>query len=104
MIRSPAGMIAIGDVRALKDPSGIAYNANMDPTANSPSHTEWPSSRHNARADLLFCDGHVESPRRVDVIDPKQDNSWRNRWNNDDQPHNEVKWTITATWANSVDQ
>jgi prepilin-type N-terminal cleavage/methylation domain-containing protein/prepilin-type processing-associated H-X9-DG protein len=104
MVRNSAGMIAVGDVRALKLPSGINYNANMDPTANSPDHTEWPSSRHNARADLLFCDGHVESPKRVDVIDPARDNPWRNRWNNDDQPHNEVYWVITPSWANTVDQ
>jgi prepilin-type N-terminal cleavage/methylation domain-containing protein/prepilin-type processing-associated H-X9-DG protein len=103
-VRNASGMIAVGDVRALKDPGGISYNANMDPTANSPNHTEWPSSRHNARSDLLFCDGHVENPKRVDVIDSKADNLWRNRWNNDDQPHNEVKWTITAAWANTVDQ
>lgn len=104
MVRSPSRMIAVGDVRALKNPSGIAFNANMDPTANSPEHTEWPSSRHSGRADLLFCDGHVESPRRGEVIDPKPDNAWRNRWNNDDQPHNEVRWTINAAYANTTDQ
>jgi len=103
-VRSPSAMIAIGDVRALKLPAGISYNANMDPTANSPQHTEWPSSRHSSRADLLFCDGHVESPKRGEVIDPKQDNTWRSRWNNDNLPHNEVKWTINPTYANSVDQ
>jgi prepilin-type N-terminal cleavage/methylation domain-containing protein/prepilin-type processing-associated H-X9-DG protein len=66
-------------------------------------HTEWPSSRHAGRADLLFCDGHVEEPKRGEVIDPKQDNPWRSRWNNDDQPHNEVKWTINPAYANTVD-
>jgi prepilin-type N-terminal cleavage/methylation domain-containing protein/prepilin-type processing-associated H-X9-DG protein len=104
MVRSPSQMIAIGDVRALKNPTGINYNANMDPTANSPEHTEWPSSRHSGRADLLFCDGHVESPRRGEVIDPTADNPWRSRWNNDNLPHNEVKWTINATYANATDQ
>lgn len=103
MVVSPTSMIGFGDVRALKNPAGISYNANMDPTANSPDHTEWPSSRHSGRADLLFCDGHVESPKRGDVIDPKLDNPWRNRWNNDNQPHNEVKWTINQTYANAVD-
>jgi prepilin-type N-terminal cleavage/methylation domain-containing protein/prepilin-type processing-associated H-X9-DG protein len=104
MVRSPSQMIGFGDVRALKNPSGINYNANMDPTANSPEHTEWPSSRHAGRADLLFCDGHVESPKRGEVIDPKVNNPWRNRWNNDNQPHNEVTWTINAAYANTTDQ
>src|SRR5512138_1612136 len=42
MVRAPARMIMLGDVRALKDPNQINFNANMDPTANSPAHTEWP--------------------------------------------------------------
>jgi len=104
MVRSPTQMIMVGDVRALKDPSSIGFNANMDPTANSPAHTEWPSSRHNYRTDLLFADGHVESPKRPQVIDPKKDNPWRNRWNNDNEPHNEYTWTINPLWANSLDQ
>jgi prepilin-type N-terminal cleavage/methylation domain-containing protein/prepilin-type processing-associated H-X9-DG protein len=104
MVRAPAQMIMVGDVRALKDPGAIAFNANMDPTANSPAHTEWPSSRHNRRTDLLFCDGHVESPDRAPVIDPKRDNPWRSRWNNDNLPHNEVMWTINQTYANAPDE
>ena len=104
MVRAPSQMIMLGDVRALKDASQISFNANMDPTANSAAHTEWPSSRHNNRADLLFCDGHVESPNRAQVIDPKKDNLWRNRWNNDNMPHNEVTWTINAAYANAPDE
>ena len=88
---------------SLKNSGGISYNANMDPTANTLDHTEWPSSRHSGRADLLFCDGHTEAPKRAMVIDPKADNPWRNRWNNDDQPHNNVKWSINQTFANAVD-
>lgn len=103
MVVKPTQMIMLGDVRALADASAIAFNANMDPTANSPAHTEWPSSRHNGRADLLFVDGHVESPKRAEVIDPKQNNPWRSRWNNDNQPHNEITWTINPVWANSID-
>jgi prepilin-type processing-associated H-X9-DG protein len=103
MVVSPAQMIMLGDVRALKDAGAINFNANMDPTANSPAHTEWPSSRHNGRSDLLLVDGHVESPRRTEVIDPKPNNPWRSRWNNDNQPHNEIMWTIKPVWANSID-
>jgi prepilin-type N-terminal cleavage/methylation domain-containing protein len=103
MVVSPSQMIMVGDVRALKDASQISFNANMDPTANSPAHTEWPSSRHNYRTDLLLTDGHVEAPKRPPVIDPARDNPWRSRWNNDNQPHNEITWTILPAWANSLD-
>jgi hypothetical protein len=44
----------------------------------------------------VFCDGHVESPRRNDVIDPTQ-NLWRMRWNNDDNPHTEIpNWSTNG--------
>jgi prepilin-type N-terminal cleavage/methylation domain-containing protein/prepilin-type processing-associated H-X9-DG protein len=104
MVRKPSQMIMLGDVRALKEAGQISFNANMDPTANSSAHTELPSSRHNYRTDLLFADGHVEFPKRVEVIDPKRDNPWRSRWNNDNDPHNEITWNITASWASSLDQ
>jgi hypothetical protein len=58
----------------------------------------------NTRADLLFAEGHVEAPRRAEVIDPKKDNIWRSRWNNDNKPHNEIDWTINSAWANSMDE
>jgi prepilin-type N-terminal cleavage/methylation domain-containing protein/prepilin-type processing-associated H-X9-DG protein len=104
MVVAPTQMIMLGDVRALKEPSRINYNANMDPTANSVDHTEWPSNRHMTKTDLLFCDGHVESPARNNVIDSTRDNLWRSRWNNDNKPHNEVTWTITAAYANALDR
>jgi prepilin-type processing-associated H-X9-DG protein len=104
MVRSPSQMIMIGDVRALKSPTLISFNANMDPTANSPAHTEWPSNRHSRRTDLLFTDGHVESPIRNDVINPARDNIWRSRWNNDNRPHNEITWTISPTFSAELDQ
>jgi len=103
MVVSPTQFIAIGDVPALKNAALISYNANMDPTDNTAGHTQWPSNRHNRRTDLLFCDGHVESPARNDVIDPAKGNTWRNRWNNDNQPHNEATWTVNPTYANQQD-
>ncbi len=103
MVVSPSQMIALGDVPAQKNPALIYFNANMDPTDPSPGHTEWPSNRHNRRTDLLFTDGHVESPIRNEVIDPKVNNIWRRRWNNDNQFHNEIMWTINPIWANQQD-
>jgi prepilin-type N-terminal cleavage/methylation domain-containing protein/prepilin-type processing-associated H-X9-DG protein len=102
MVVSPSQMIAIGDVPALKNAGLISYNANMDPTDNTSGHSQWPSNRHSRHVDMLFCDGHVESPMRNDVIDPKN-MTWRARWNNDNQPHTEVSWTVTPSYANQQD-
>ena len=89
MIRSPANMIALGDVRS--DAVTIDFNANLDPVIgdapdnNTTTHDQCPSNRHNYRTDLLFADSHVESPKRNDVINPN-DNTWRARWNNNNDP------------------
>jgi type II secretory pathway pseudopilin PulG len=104
MVVSPTQMIQVGDVPALKDATLISYNANMDPTDPTPGHTQWPSNRHNYHTDLVFCDGHTESPKRNDVINSALISAWRNRWNNDNQPHTEVSWTVNAVWASQLDQ
>jgi len=104
MVVSPSQMIMVGDVPALKDAGLIQFNANLDPTDPTSGHTQWPSNRHNYRTDLVFADGHVESPKRNDVINPAPNNSWRSRWNNDNQPHNEVTWTVNPVWASQLDQ
>ena len=97
MIRSPANMIALGDVRS--DAVTIDFNANLDPVIgdaadnNTTTHDQCPSNRHNFRTDLLFADSHVESPKRNDVINPT-DNTWRARWNNNNDPTDGP-----ATWS-----
>ncbi|HEX4351106.1 MAG TPA: hypothetical protein VH251_11995, partial [Verrucomicrobiae bacterium] len=78
----------------------IEFNANTSPpttwvTAQNVNnwHTQVPCNRHNYRTDILFADGHVESPKRNDVIDPAND-FWRAKWNNDNDPHD-----ATSTWS-----
>jgi prepilin-type N-terminal cleavage/methylation domain-containing protein len=96
-IRAPSNMVALGDVRS--DASIINFNANLDPVIgdapdnDAVNHGQCPSNRHNYRTDLLFCEGHAESPRRNDVIDPNN-MTWRPRWNGDNDPHVEVTWTV----------
>src|SRR6478735_3858767 len=82
---SPSQMIAIGEVPAVK--TGMNFNANLDVTGDAMVHSQRPSNRHNYHTDLLFADGHVESPKRNDVINPAADWKWRNRWSNDNKPH-----------------
>jgi prepilin-type N-terminal cleavage/methylation domain-containing protein/prepilin-type processing-associated H-X9-DG protein len=104
MVVSPSQMIMIGDVPAVRNRALIAFNANLDPTDNTPGHTQWPANRHSLRTDLAFADGHTEHPKRNDVINPAQNWPWRNRWNNDNQPHNEVTWTVNPVYASQIDQ
>jgi prepilin-type N-terminal cleavage/methylation domain-containing protein len=102
-IRRPSEMIAYGDVPAIQNPALISYNANMDPTDDSPGHSQCPSNRHNYRTDLAFCDGHADSPRRNDVRSPLN-YLWRCRWNSDYQQHLEANWTANPLWLNTLDQ
>jgi prepilin-type N-terminal cleavage/methylation domain-containing protein/prepilin-type processing-associated H-X9-DG protein len=88
MVVAPSQMIMLGDSQA--QAKGYSWEANLDPTQDS----QWPSNRHARRTNLMFADGHVESALRVNVIDPTVDNPWRSRWNNDNLPHNEIKWTV----------
>jgi prepilin-type N-terminal cleavage/methylation domain-containing protein/prepilin-type processing-associated H-X9-DG protein len=92
MVVRPVEMIMLGDARALENPAG-AWPANIDPGQQD----QWPSNRHNRRTDLMFADGHAQAAIRKDVIDPKSNNLWRARWNNDNQTHNEITWTVD--WA-----
>ncbi len=99
MVIRPTEMIMLGDARAFANPS--LYNtwpANLDPT----QYDQWPSNRHDYQTDLLFCDSHAESARRHDVIDP-HNYKWRARWNNDDNPHLEVTWTVNPAQEAGLD-
>ncbi len=77
-VRSPSQMIMLADSR-----SDRSWDGNLDPRESD----QWPSSRHNGRAVMMFPDGHSEAARRLDVVDPKNLN-WRRRWNNDNLAHN----------------
>jgi prepilin-type N-terminal cleavage/methylation domain-containing protein len=102
MVVSPSQMIMIADVRAPKDAAQINFDADVDPTDGSPGHSQWPSNRHNYRTDVVFVDSHTETPRRRDLINPKNA-LWRARWNNDNQPHLEINWTVDWTAEAKLD-
>ncbi len=99
MVIHPSEMIMLGDARAFANPSLYStWPANLDPT----QYDQWPSNRHNGRTDIMFADGHAESARRHDVIDPGNQ-TWRARWNNDNKPHLEVTWTVNWTQEAQID-
>jgi prepilin-type N-terminal cleavage/methylation domain-containing protein len=96
----PSDMISIADVRSDTPAGQLQFACNTTPPTSWTSgqesawHAQVPCNRHEYHTDLIFADGHVESPLRNDVIDPNN-NYWRSRWNNDHQPHPEsVYWSI----------
>jgi prepilin-type processing-associated H-X9-DG protein len=76
-----------------------SWDANMDPTEQG----QWPSNRHGRRTNLLFTDGHAESALRREIVDPRRDNPWRSRWNNDNLPHNEISWSVDWKAETKID-
>jgi prepilin-type N-terminal cleavage/methylation domain-containing protein/prepilin-type processing-associated H-X9-DG protein len=97
MVVNPSDMIMLGDSRALK--TGYNWEGNMDPTQEG----QWPSNRHSRKTNLMYADGHADAANRSDVIDPKNV-AWRRRWNNDNQPHMEISWSVNWTTEARLDQ
>jgi prepilin-type N-terminal cleavage/methylation domain-containing protein len=85
MVVAPSEMIMLADGKA-----DGSWDGSIDPKEEG----QWPSNRHNRRTVIQYADGHSDSALRHDVIDPKKDNPWRSRWNNDHQPHNLISWTV----------
>ena len=77
-------VIAPGDMIAVVD-----YNATIDDDHDGDYHPDaiysltLEGSRHNHRANVVFCDAHVEYARTNSWTDPGA----RARWNFDHQPH-----------------
>jgi type II secretory pathway pseudopilin PulG len=92
---APSQMIMLGDTPAQLNPGLYSFAASLDPTDNI-NGSQLPSNRHQYLTDIVFTDGHTETPLRSDVINPVANNPWRNRWNNDNQPHNESTWTVST--------
>jgi prepilin-type processing-associated H-X9-DG protein/prepilin-type N-terminal cleavage/methylation domain-containing protein len=86
-VRAPAEMIAIGDFQT---PPGVWNNiitANILPEQNG-GLTSALAGRHRGVANVLFCDGHVESAK-VEQWNAATDKA-RKRWNNDHDAHVEI--------------
>ena len=80
-VRSPAGMIAIGDTAPLGSviaPVSVEGNFGIS----------LPSRRHASGANVAFCDGHVEYRKQSHWIVASEE--VRRRWNIDDEPHPEA--------------
>ena len=82
-VKSPTEMMMLADSR-----SDYSWDGNIDPKERD----QWPAKRHNGNTVVMFTDGHAESARRMDIVDPRNE-KWRKRWNNDNEPHYEFNWT-----------
>src|SRR5688572_17486256 len=85
MVKSPSDMIMLADSKpgnGEAKPTVGSFDANVDPKSSG----DGPANRHNFRTVIMFADGHADSARRKDIVDPKND-GWRARWNNDNRPH-----------------
>lgn len=77
----PGEMMAIGDSLF----GSMIYFMRADLATNA----KWePSSRHQGRANVLLCDGHVEPPTLASLFENTSDSAL-SRWNRDNQPHRE---------------
>ncbi len=50
--------------------------------------TQRAYARHQGKANVVFCDGHVESPALKYLFEDTSDEAL-SRWNRDHQPHRE---------------
>lgn len=94
-IRSPARMLALGDSPAFIN---LGYGASSPPTPADVLYIAFPyivpqfnrpgvGNSHDRRANMLFCDGHVESASQAQWTEPSVTS--RRLWNNDNEPHEE---------------
>ena len=92
-IMNPSEMMALGDgfmgsSSALMDGFSIMMRNYFRPI-NAPSNGN-PNARfrHQGKANVVFCDGHVESPTLKFLFEDTSDAAL-SRWNRDHQPHRE---------------
>lgn len=88
---SPSEMIAIGD--GFEGANGILKDGGLalwrrNGVVDYLGSTKRSYSRHQGKANIVFCDGHVESPTLKSLFEDTTDATF-SRWNLDHQPHPE---------------
>ena len=93
-IASPSDMMAIGD--GFWNVNGIIHDGSMtlwrtysaENTVGLFGGTKQSYARHQGKANVVFCDGHVESPTLQFLFEDTSDDALV-RWNRDHLPHRE---------------
>ena len=89
-IMAPSEMIAIGDGFWVNDENiceGYLLWRSKQPS-DFISSTKDSNARHRGKANVVFCDGHVESPTLKFLFEDTSDEAL-SRWNRDHLPHRE---------------
>ncbi|HEX3716754.1 MAG TPA: H-X9-DG-CTERM domain-containing protein [Verrucomicrobiae bacterium] len=76
----------VSEVSGLDRVRGVSETAGPTSYAGSTKHAY---ARHEGKANVVFCDGHVESPAFKALFDDTTDAALR-RWNRDHEPHGEL--------------
>ncbi|HZL44521.1 MAG TPA: H-X9-DG-CTERM domain-containing protein, partial [Verrucomicrobiae bacterium] len=71
----------LGRTRAVAEVGGV-----NGPYKDKPGSTARAKSRHRGRGNVVFCDGHVESPT-LEMLFVSMGEADLSRWNRDHQPH-----------------
>lgn len=90
-VLNPSEMLAIGDSfngwkGVIKD--GLAVMGRGPDVQEFMGSTARSHRRHRGRANVLFCDGHVDAPKLDFLFRDESDQALR-IWNRDNQPHRE---------------
>jgi prepilin-type processing-associated H-X9-DG protein/prepilin-type N-terminal cleavage/methylation domain-containing protein len=88
---APSEMMAIGDGfeggnNIIRD--GVFVLWRTHGVQDYQGSTKRSHSRHQGKANVVFCDGHVESPTLQFLFEDTSDEAL-SRWNRDHQPHRE---------------
>jgi prepilin-type processing-associated H-X9-DG protein/prepilin-type N-terminal cleavage/methylation domain-containing protein len=90
-IAVPSDMMALADDFCGHDQTiyggGFLFMRSQEVHYNAPLIKE-PFTRHQGRANVVFCDGHVESPTLKFLFEDTSDYAL-SRWNRDHLPHRE---------------
>lgn len=92
-VTSPADMLAIGDGhkgwdQVITDGEFMLWRNIAVINQAYPNSRAHAMKRHHGKANLAFCDGHVESRGLLDLFADRSDAALR-RWNRDNLPHRE---------------
>ena len=85
-VAEPSDMMAIGETFVPNAASFI--RGSKDYFANSLEENHHASLCHQGKANVVFCDGHIESPTLKFLFEDTRDEAL-SRWNRDHQPHHE---------------
>ncbi|MDB6130570.1 MAG: prepilin-type N-terminal cleavage/methylation protein [Verrucomicrobiales bacterium] len=84
-IATPSDMIAMGEMWSVRI---VAARTQVISLSLATPESQYVFLRHQKKANMLFCDGHLETDDRKSLI--SMSDEVQRRWNFDNQPHHET--------------